>query len=221
MGPVETADEMGHALQLEPIEDLLPALLAGNDASLAKDVEVPRGGGPPEPDCVHEVADAALAVHQRPDESEPSRAAERLEDLVGGCIDRLAGHAISISPNGEIRISSFRGFQRLYARAARRPTEAVATIVYAARSLAHLEQAFKLVRKENPEAAVATADAICSAVENLGAHPLLGRRVHDDIRELVISYGAMGYIALYRFRVPQDEVRLLAIRHQREIAFVP
>jgi plasmid stabilization system protein ParE len=97
----------------------------------------------------------------------------------------------------------------------------VATIVYPARSLAHLERAFEFLRRDSPEAAVATAAAICSAAENLGAHPLLGRRVHGDIRELVISYGATGYIALYRFLVPQDEIRVLAIRHQREIGFVP
>jgi len=97
----------------------------------------------------------------------------------------------------------------------------VATIVYSARSLAHLERAFEFLRQENPEATLAAADAICSAVENLGAHPLLGRRVHGDVRELVISYGATGYIALYRFLIPQDEVRVLAIRHQREIGFVP
>jgi plasmid stabilization system protein ParE len=102
-----------------------------------------------------------------------------------------------------------------------RPTEAVATIVYSARSLDHLERAFEFLGKEPPEASIGAADAICSAVGSLAAHPLLGRRVHDDIRELVISYGATGYIALYRFLIPQDEVRVLAIRHQREIGFVP
>jgi plasmid stabilization system protein ParE len=49
----------------------------------------------------------------------------------------------------------------------------------------------------------------------------LGRRIHGDIRELVISYGQTGYVALYRFVVPQDEVRMLAVRHQREIGFTP
>jgi plasmid stabilization system protein ParE len=97
----------------------------------------------------------------------------------------------------------------------------VATIVYSARSLTHLERAFEFLRKENPESAVAAAEAIRSAIDNLGNHPLLGRRIHGDIRELVISYGATGYIALYRFLVPQDEIRILAIRHQREIGFVP
>jgi plasmid stabilization system protein ParE len=97
----------------------------------------------------------------------------------------------------------------------------LATIVYSARSLTHLERTFEFLRKENPDAAVAAAQAIRSAVDTLGTHPLLGRRIHGDIRELVISYGATGYIALYRFLVPQDEIRVLAIRHQREIGFVP
>jgi plasmid stabilization system protein ParE len=97
----------------------------------------------------------------------------------------------------------------------------VATIVYSARALSHLERAFRFIASENPDAAVAAAGSIRSAVESLSAHPLLGRRVHGDIRELVISFGQTGYIALYRFVVPQDEVRVLAIRHQREIGFVP
>jgi plasmid stabilization system protein ParE len=97
----------------------------------------------------------------------------------------------------------------------------VATIVHSARSLTHLERAFELLRKENPEAAVSAAQAIRSAIDTLGTHPLLGRRIDGDIRELAISYGATGYIALYRFLVPQDEIRILAIRHQREIGFVP
>ena len=97
----------------------------------------------------------------------------------------------------------------------------MATVVYSARSLIHLERAFELLRQENPDAAVAAAQAIRSAIDNLGTHPLQGRRIHGDIREVVISYGATSYIALYRFLVPQAEIRILAIRHQREIGFIP
>lgn len=97
----------------------------------------------------------------------------------------------------------------------------MATVVYPARALSHLEPTFELLASENPDATIAAASAIRSAVENLAAHPLLGRRVHGDIRELVVSFGQTGYIALYRFVVPRDEVRVLAIRHQREIGFVP
>ncbi len=97
----------------------------------------------------------------------------------------------------------------------------MASVVYSARALSHLERAFEFLVRENPDAASVTAGAIRSGVENLATHPLLGRRVHGDIRELVISFGQTGYIALYRFVIPQDEVRVLAIRHQREIGFVP
>ncbi len=97
----------------------------------------------------------------------------------------------------------------------------MATVVYSARALSHLERAFEFLAGENPDAAVAAAWAIRSGVESLATHPLLGRRVLGDVRELVISFGQTGYIALYRFVVPQDEVRVLAIRHQREIGFVP
>jgi plasmid stabilization system protein ParE len=79
----------------------------------------------------------------------------------------------------------------------------------------------EVLRNGDSEAAVAAANAICSAVENLSAHPLPGRRIHGDIREPVISYSATGYIALYRCLVPQDQIRVLAIRRQREIRFVP
>jgi len=97
----------------------------------------------------------------------------------------------------------------------------VAAVVYPVRTLSHLERAFESMASENPDSAIAAAGAIRSAVEILAAHPLLGRRVHGDIRELVISFGQTGYIALYRFVVPQDQVRVLAIRHQREIGLVP
>ena len=97
----------------------------------------------------------------------------------------------------------------------------MASVIYSARSLAHLEHAFQFLRDDNPQAAVDAVAAIQTAVDALAAHPLLGRRVQGDIRELVISYGRTGYVALYRFVVGHDEVRILAIRHQRELGFIP
>ena len=97
----------------------------------------------------------------------------------------------------------------------------MATVVYSARSLANLERAFQFLREANPKAALEAVTAIQTAVDALAAHPLLGRRVRGDIRELVISYGHTGYVALYRFVVGRDEVRILAIRHQREVGFAP
>jgi addiction module RelE/StbE family toxin len=97
----------------------------------------------------------------------------------------------------------------------------VATIVYSTRALEQLERAFQFLHDSNPQAATKAAQVIQSAVLTLAAHPLVGRRMEGEIRELVISYGQSGYLALYRFVVAMDEVRILAIRHQRELGFRP
>jgi plasmid stabilization system protein ParE len=97
----------------------------------------------------------------------------------------------------------------------------VARVVYSARSLDHIERAFQFLRDENPDAALDAAAAIQSAVDNLAAHPLVGRRLHGELRESIISYGQTGYVALYRFVVARGDVRILAIRHQRELGFLP
>jgi plasmid stabilization system protein ParE len=97
----------------------------------------------------------------------------------------------------------------------------VAEVVYSARALDNLAHALEFLYAENPRLAVAASAAIESAVANLAAHPLVGRRIEGDLRELVISFGETGYIALYRFVVQKDEVRVLALRHQREIGYLP
>jgi plasmid stabilization system protein ParE len=77
------------------------------------------------------------------------------------------------------------------------------------------------LRDKNPDAAHSAVTAIQSAVDNLAAHPLVGRRIEGDLRELIVSYGHLGYVALYRFVISTDQVRILAIRHQREVGFLP
>ena len=98
-------------------------------------------------------------------------------------------------------------------------TEAVAQVVYSARALRHLERALTTLAQRDVDAAVAAVSAIRSAVELLTDHPLVGRRIQGDLRELVISYGRTGYVALYRFLPARAEVRVLAIKHQREFRY--
>ena len=97
----------------------------------------------------------------------------------------------------------------------------MATVVYSARSLDHIERAFQFLRDRNPDAAPDAVTAIQSAVDHLAAHPLVGGRLEGELRELVISHGQTGYVALYRFVISRKEVRILAIRHQRELGFLP
>jgi len=95
----------------------------------------------------------------------------------------------------------------------------VAQVVYAQNALANLERAFAYLAEHDPAAAVDAAVAIRNAAEILSDHPLIGRRVEGEIRELIISYGKTGYIALYRYLPEQGLVRILALRHQRELDF--
>ena len=95
----------------------------------------------------------------------------------------------------------------------------MAQIIYAEAALADLERTFAFIAEHDPHAATAAAEAICEAVDALANHPLIGRVVTETLRELVISYGKTGYVALYRFLPAQDQVRILAIRHQRELDY--
>ena len=58
-----------------------------------------------------------------------------------------------------------------------------------------------------------------AAISYLAQHPLVGRIVEQGLRELVISRGHTGYVALYRFDSARDCVIILAIKHQRELDF--
>jgi len=95
----------------------------------------------------------------------------------------------------------------------------VAQVVYAENALTNLERAFEFLHEHDPSAARNAAIAISEAVGMLARHPLIGRVVEGELRELVISFGRTGYIALYRFLPVADEVRILAIRHQRELDY--
>ena len=95
----------------------------------------------------------------------------------------------------------------------------MAQVIYSRNALANLDRAFAFLAEHDPTATSAAARAIRHAVEALASHPLIGRRVEGEIRELVISYGKTGYVALYRFLPEQGLIRILAIRRQRELDF--
>ena len=95
----------------------------------------------------------------------------------------------------------------------------MAQIVYSSNAISNIERAFEYLAEHDPGSALAAATAIRSAIEVLAQHPMIGCPVENDVRELVISFGKTGYIALYRFIPARDEVRVLAIRHQRELDY--
>ena len=95
----------------------------------------------------------------------------------------------------------------------------MAVISYAPRASSDLQRLVDFLAEGDPPAAAQTAKLIISAVEALQHHPLLGRPVESGFRELVISRGRSGYLALYRYDEARDRVLVLTIRHQREAGY--
>lgn len=89
------------------------------------------------------------------------------------------------------------------------------TVYFGQRALNDLERVFDFLAREAPAIATEAAIEIVDATKILQRHPLIGRPV-GNLRELVISKGRTGYVALYRYLPEQDRVDILAIRHQLE-----
>ena len=92
-------------------------------------------------------------------------------------------------------------------------------LIYSAAALEDLERLTRFLLHTDPVASAATAQLILSGLDVLDDHPLVGRFVAEDSRELVISRGSTGYVALYRYDEDDDTVTVLGIRHQRESGF--
>ena len=95
----------------------------------------------------------------------------------------------------------------------------MAKLSYSERALADLERLTGFLIEFDPSSALETVELIEEAVNLLMRHPLVGRPVEDDLRELLISRGRSGYVALYSVEEAQDAVLILAIRHQREAGY--
>ena len=95
----------------------------------------------------------------------------------------------------------------------------MARLIYGARALDDLDRLTDFLLESDPLAASGTAGLIIEALQILENHPLVGRPCEAGLRELVISRGRTGYLALYDYFEREDAVVVLAIRHQREAGY--
>ncbi len=89
-------------------------------------------------------------------------------------------------------------------------------MIYSEQALDDLERLTDFLRETDVVSALETVSLIEEAVSILSRHPLVGRPVEHDLRELMISRGRTGYVALYSFEENIDLVLILVLRHQRE-----
>ncbi len=92
----------------------------------------------------------------------------------------------------------------------------MARLVFAPRALRDLGRLADFLLERSTVDAAATAPLISSALRVLKEHPLIGRPAEAGLRELMISRGRCGCVALYRYDPASDTAIVLAIRHQRE-----
>lgn len=95
----------------------------------------------------------------------------------------------------------------------------MAAVRYTQRALAHLDRLAEFLTETDLDAAADTAKIVVEAIEVLHRHPEIGRPGEDNFRELIISRGRTGYVALYIYDERYDTVVVHAIRHQREAGF--
>jgi len=95
----------------------------------------------------------------------------------------------------------------------------MARISYAGRARSDLERISDFLSDHGVDVQLEALDLIDEAISILAKHPFIGRQAEHDMRELVISQGRTGYVALYSYEVDSDAVLILAVRHQREAGF--
>ena len=87
-------------------------------------------------------------------------------------------------------------------------------------ALADIDGLTDFLAETDPDAAAVTVEIIVNAVEVLHQHPYIGRPIEHGLRELVISRGRTGSIALYKFLSSRNEVLIARLRHQLEAGYL-
>jgi plasmid stabilization system protein ParE len=93
----------------------------------------------------------------------------------------------------------------------------VPRLIWSPEALADIQRLYRFLTEKNPDAARRAAGAIRDGMQTVADHPNVGRPVDDvdpEFQEWPISFGASGYVALYRLQ--QDVALVVAVRHQRE-----
>ena len=81
-----------------------------------------------------------------------------------------------------------------------------------------LKRLYRFLLDRDADAARLALESIVKSVEMLRAFPFTCRKVDADnpfLRELLISFGASGYVALFEIEDDKNVV-ILVVRHQRE-----
>lgn len=95
-------------------------------------------------------------------------------------------------------------------------------LIWSPEALADVQRLYRFLAEKNPDAARRAVSVIREGMKIIADHPGAGRPADDmdpEFLEWPISFGASGYVALYRLQ--QDVALVVAVRHQREVGYQP
>ena len=93
-------------------------------------------------------------------------------------------------------------------------------LIWTPEALLDVQRLYRFLAPKSLDAAKRAVKAIRQGVNVLEQQPGMGRPVEDMdnvFRDWIIDFGESGYVA--RYRVDQNFVTVLAVRHQKETGF--
>ena len=95
-------------------------------------------------------------------------------------------------------------------------------VIWSPRAIECIKRLYNFLAEKNIDAAKAAAALLFKQAELLEAFPNVGRPAEDldpEHREILIPFGAAGYVLLYHFDEDRAAVTVLAVRHQKEAGY--
>jgi plasmid stabilization system protein ParE len=96
----------------------------------------------------------------------------------------------------------------------------MAGLKWTPQALSDVQRLHRFLADKSPDAAIRAVQTIRSGVRILQSQPRIGHPASDmdaEYREWLIPFGQSSYLALYR--IDEEDVILLAIRHGREAGY--
>jgi len=93
-------------------------------------------------------------------------------------------------------------------------------LIWSPLALRDVQRLYRFLAPKSPAAAQRAVKAMRQGVSVLEQQPGLGRPIEDmpsEFREWIIDFGDSGYVV--RYRLTEETVVVLAVRHQREAGF--
>ena len=93
-------------------------------------------------------------------------------------------------------------------------------LIWSRQALLDVQRLYRFLAVKNGDAAKRAAKAIRQGVKVLEFQSGIGRPIEampDEFREWIVDFGDSGYVV--RYRIDEDLIMVLAVRHQKEVGF--